>query len=209
MRTFCLLLLSSVFLFFFNSCEVCSCKKVTCPAFNDPEFTDWFPYTLNQKIIFRNNILRDTITIAVVDKSASYDANKGCYNGDIGCFMDYQSYSGEIQPDYSSKFSVSFRAQTPFESANTAKNIAMKFYNFSFSASGITNQGLLIDPGIYSSQYYASLDIAGKTYSNVQMIMKDTAGSIKITGPYKIYLEQNLGIIGYEDYPSLATWIKE
>lgn len=210
MRSICLLLLSAIFLFFLTSCTVCTCKKVPCPGFSDPEFTSWFSYTISQQIIFKSDSLTDTITIASLNKSDSYDAEKGCYNGDNGCTMHYHIYSGETQSDFAPKFSVNFVAQTPFESSVATKQISLRFYNFSFIASGINNQGLLIDPGIYSSQYDASLNIRGNIYNNVQTIMKDTSGSNnKTAGPYKIYLTQNLGMIGYEDYPGLQTWIKQ
>ncbi len=210
MRILCLLLLSSPFLIFFDSCQVCFCKKVSFPAFNDPEFVKWFPYTLNQEIIFRNNSLTDTITIGQLNKSESYGASKGCYHGASGCNTDYHAYSREMLSNYSYKFNVNFGSQTPFESAVTTKGFSLKFYTFICDANDITSEGLSLSPGTYSSHYYASLSIAGNIYNNVQLIIKDTTNSSnKMAGPYKIYLARNQGMIAYEDFPWLRTWIKQ
>jgi len=210
MKIICLLASFFLFSFFLTGCEVCSCKKIPCPEFNAPEFLHWLPYTSSQKIVFRNNSLFDTITIDRIDKSASYEASKGCLHGDNGCTMNYWLSSAEAQPDYTPKFSVDFMSTTPFESSNASKNIALRFYNFTCAASGVDDQGLLIEPGAYSSQYYASFNMAGNIYNNVQVIIKDTSGSTgKTSGPYKIYLAKDQGMVGYEHYPGLQTWIKE
>jgi len=210
MRVICLLLSFASGTLVFQSCQVCSCKKVPCPAFNDPEFINWFPYTPDQKTIFRYNLLTDTITIGRLEKSEAYEAGKGCYHGDIGCNMRYHVYSQEMLSNYSYKFTVNFGSQTPFESSVTTRSFSLKFYTFICDANDINSEGLLLKPGIFSSHYYPSLNIAGSVYNNVQLIIKDTTNSSnKMAGPYKIYLAKNQGMIGYEDYPALRTWIKQ
>ncbi len=210
MRIICLSLLFASFMVFFDSCQVCSCKKVPCPAFNDPEFINWFPYAVYQKIIFSNNSLTDTITIDHLDRSVGYEANKGCFHSASGCAMNYYLSSQEILSNYSSKFFLGFSSQTPFESSVTTKGITLKFYNFICNGSDVNSQGLELNTGIYSSQYHPSLTIAGHLYNNVQVVTKDTTSvGNKTGGVYKIFLAKNQGMIGYEDYPALSTWIKQ
>jgi hypothetical protein len=48
-----------------------------------------------------------------------------------------------------------------------------------------------------------------KTFSNVQLIAKDTAANNKIAGPYKIYLAKDVGIVAYEIYPDLELRVKQ
>jgi len=53
------------------------------------------------------------------------------------------------------------------------------------------------------------MNIGGKSFSNVQLITKDTAAGYKNAGTYKIFLAKNVGIIAYENYPDLRLWIKQ
>jgi hypothetical protein len=210
MRIVCRLLFSVALIISFESCQVCSCKQVPCPAFNDPEFMNWFPYAPDQKIVFRSNSLTDTITIGQLTKSEGYEANKGCYNSASGCNTDYQAYSVEAGTSFHTKFYFLYYGQKPFESSVTSKSITLRFYSFHCTASDVSSEGLQLRAGIYSSQYYPSVTVAGNVFSNVQVIVKDTSNSInKIAGPYRIYLAKNQGIVGYDEYPVLRTWVKQ
>src|SRR5690348_11638847 len=84
-KTIIALALTCRFTLLLQSCkDVCSCKKVTCPAYTNANFDQWFPYTINQQIIYmdsaqqRNN---DTVVITDLTATQAYEANKGCYNG--------------------------------------------------------------------------------------------------------------------------------
>ena len=65
-------------IYFFNSCSICSCKKVTCSAFEDANFINWFAYQQDQQIIFKYQSAFDTISLQGIYKSEAYEANQGC-----------------------------------------------------------------------------------------------------------------------------------
>ena len=193
-------------LLIFNNCNVCSCKKVPCPGFNNSLFTSWFPYTINQQIFFKNGSSTDTVTILNVVNSDPYDASQGCYNGALGCNTSSQIYSGERTGDRP-KLQIYYGSQTPFESTTTSENINLTLRQFNCTAKTITDQGLqvVVSP-LFSVQFFSSVVIAGNTYNNVQLIRRDTND---YTGPYKVYLEKNTGIVAFENYPDLQTWVKQ
>jgi hypothetical protein len=190
----------SLTMFFFDNCTVCSCKKVLCPAFNDTSFNRWFPYNTNNQIIFRNNSDADTFSF-YVDRSADYETTQGCFGAHGGCIPYCHLYSNELYTLYDRKLQVTIYSATP-------KDILLNFYQFNCRATDITDTGLAVVDTSAHSNYHPSMNIGGNTFNSVQLITKDTAGG-KISGPYKIFLEKNAGIIAYETYPDLKLWIKQ
>jgi hypothetical protein len=186
----------------FNSCTVCSCKKVPCSAFSDTIFSRWFPYNTGDEVIFQSTSGSDTVSLYVT-KSEAYEASQGCFGASSGCSAGYcQIYSNELSSSYSKKLHVEIFDTSP-------KNISLTFYQFNCQGTDIADTGMvLIDTSSYS-KYYPSFNIGGKTFSNVQLIAKDTTASNTIAGPYKIFLVKNTGIVAYETYPDLALWIKQ
>ena len=186
----------------FNQCTVCSCKKVPCPAFNDTSFSQWFPYNTDDKVIFQSTSVSDTISLYVA-KSEAYEATQGCFGASGGCTPgNCQIYSNELSTSYNRKFQVSIFG-------GSLKNISFDFYQFNCQATDITDTGLVLMDTSSHSNYYSSFNIRGKTFSNVQLITKDTAGNNKIAGPYKIFLAKDAGIVAYETYPDLELRVKQ
>jgi hypothetical protein len=198
MKFFLAICLSFIIIFLTN-CTVCSCKKVPCPAFNDSNFSAWFPYSTGQQIIFNNNSSFDTISF-YVDKSEAYEATQGCYGASGGCTAQCSVYSNELSSSYNRKLQIVIYGTSP-------KNISFNLYQFSCTASDILDTGLVAPSS--SSKYYSSLQIGNSVYNQVQLIQKDTSGNIIYQGPYKIYFAKNQGIVAYENYPDLRTWIKQ
>jgi len=186
--------------FFFNNCTVCSCKKVPCPAFNDTSFNRWFPYNTNDQIIFRNNSESDTFSF-YVDRSAAYETEQGCFGAHGGCIPYCRVYSNEIYSSYNRKLQVTIYSSSP-------KDISLDFYQFNCRATDIADTGLAVVDTSARSTYFSSINIGSSTFSSIQLITKDTSGG-KISGPYKIFLEKDAGIIAYETYPDLKLWIKQ
>jgi len=208
MRT---LLLTSILLltiYIYNSCSICSCKKVSCPAFEDVSFLDWFSYQ-QSRIIFKYQSAYDTINLLPFEKSEGYEASQGCYNGSDGCSQRLSIASHEMTADFRSKFSVNYISMTSFGSSTSAKSISLYLQGFKFTASDINDQGLVLPPGLYSSNYSSSLSINGTTFNNVQTIIRDTTADISAQQPYKVYLSKGVGLIAYETYPTRALWVKQ
>ncbi|HEX7844259.1 MAG TPA: hypothetical protein VF476_00585 [Chitinophagaceae bacterium] len=205
---FCFIILVILFQ---SSCDVCSCKKVPCPAFDNAEFTAWFPYNSNSTILFKNNTgVADTLSIYSVNKSSSYEARKGCYHGDKGCNTDGSIYATlKHSANANTAVDFNFRTLTAFESSTPAKNLALSFGSFNIQATDLGTNGLVnITTVNYSASFHSQLTLNNTTFSNVQQIVKDTLSS-KQAGIYKLYLSRNEGIIAYEQYPSQTIWIKQ
>jgi hypothetical protein len=188
-------------IFFFDSCTTCSCKKVPCAAFNDTSFDQWFPYKSDDQMIFQNNSVSDTFSL-YVDRSAAYETNQGCFGANGGCLAYCHMYSNELYSSYIRKMQFSIYNSSP-------KNMSFDLYQFNCQASDITDTGLIVIDSFSRSHYYPSMNVGGRTFSNVQLITRDTAASNKISGPYKIFLAKKVGIIAYEIYPDMTLWIKQ
>src|SRR5947208_17180817 len=66
-------------------------KMVNCPAFDDTNFDNWFPYQPSQKLYFTSSQNKhDTVTIGGITKSPSYQGTAG------SCDMNAQITSREI-----------------------------------------------------------------------------------------------------------------
>ena len=201
----CILLLT---IYFFNSCSICSCKKVACPAFEDVNYLSWFPYQQGQQIIFKYQSGYDTITLSGLNKSEAYEASQGCYNGAVGCNQNFSITSNEVTTNFRLKFSISYNSQTPFGSSAAAKSISLFVQGFDCSASDSNDQGLVLQPGLYKSDYSPSLSINGSTFNNVQTITRDTT-DISPPQPFKVYLSKGAGLIAYEIFPTHQLWVKQ
>lgn len=194
---------------FFDSCNICSCKKVPCPAFENTDFQNWFAYSAGQQIIFKNQSAYDTMQLLAFNRNDAYEASQGCYHGDLGCSQYLTIASYGLTPDFRQKLSIDYNSQTPFGSTESKKSISLFLKGFDCPATDINNQGLVLEPGLYSSTYSPSLLINGALYNSVQTIIRDTLVDTFIQQPYKVYLSKGTGLIAYEMFPSHELWIKQ
>ncbi len=190
--------------------DTCSCKKISCPAFEDPVFTKWFPYTDGQQVIFRTSSgKKDTITINTASYSESHDAKQGCTHADPGCSASADIISAEAATPATIKYRVRYSSLTPFTSSETTKSIRINLYTFDLIASGIDDKGLVLQPSsIAQTQNVPALTLNGSTFSNLQIVSTDTTG-VKQAGPYKVYFSGGAGLIAFETYPGGELWVKQ
>ena len=208
MRTVLLNCMLLFIIYFFHSCSICSCKKVSCPAFEDIKYQNWFPYQQGQQIIFKYQLAYDTITLSGFNKSEAYEANQGCYNGAEGCNQNFSIGSNEIAANFRQKFSINYFSQTAFGSSAVVKSISLFLQGFDCSASDINDQGFVLKPGLYQSDYSPSLSINGTSFNSVQTITRDTT-DIAPPQPFKVYLSKGAGLIAYEIFPTHQLWVKQ
>jgi len=120
---------------FFQSCnDVCSCKKVSCPGYSNPDFDTWFPYDSAEKIIFTSGNANDTAFINYVSQRQPYEANKGCYHSDMGCTAD-KSISSNI-------FNVYYHINKDWGGTAVDSGYTLNVYNFSIFAKKLDDEGL-------------------------------------------------------------------
>lgn len=94
----------------------------------------------------------------------------------------------------------------------TLKTI-IKLYGAYIFSSTVNDAGFVLAPTSFRntltvSKFFNSYTLNGNNYSNVQVIARDTMAN-HVNDIYKIILAKNQGIIGFEEYPSLALWVKE
>jgi hypothetical protein len=188
--------------------QVTSCFKSAgttfydCPAFSDPVYDDWFPYLRSQVIKYKNAAgLENTISIHQMEKSPDYKY----YDGGGSCLPNVRVESSQTNSS-SIPFLLEYRKGVVYSSVN----IVLK--TVSFDADNIKDTGLMHLPGttrrFNKTQFLSVYNLNGKNYSNVQIITRDT-GVDKATDIYKIVIAKKIGILAFEEYPSLTQWVKQ
>lgn len=175
-----------------SSCnDVCSCKKVSCPAYKNANFDQWFPYTLQQNVSFMDSAQKlpdDTILINGVSAQQAYEADKGCINGDNGCSSDKYISS------YNYSFSVSYNSSSDWDGTLIDSNYSFALRDFSIIAKGLSSNGFVATSA--SSNYYNNIQLNGKNYPNVQALSRtDTAGGNYDV--YEVYLQKGTGLLAW------------
>lgn len=182
--------------------DVCSCKKVTCPAYTNANFDQWFPYTAAQQVIYMDTAHQqnnDTITITDLTATQAYEANKGCYNGASGCSSDKYIYSNN--------FSVNYNAAADWDGVAIDSNYSLKVYDFSVTAGRLSNTGF--GNTSLPEAFYPMLSLNSKDYQNVQVIYRQDTAAIKGEGISEIYLQKNTGLLAYRYYPSQTLFVRK
>ena len=193
-----------IFSCIFYNCNVCSCKKVSCPAFEDVDFQNWFaPYQSLQQSIYKYQSSTDTITTGIPNKNQTYEASQGCMGANLGCLMNFSVESYEISATFRRKLALSYNG------SSASSFITLFVMGFDCSASDINDQGLVLTSGAYTSNYATSLTLNGNSFNNVQVITRDTTTNHFTDQPYKVYLSKSAGVIAYEMYPGLQLWVKQ
>jgi len=210
-----LILLLCFFLFiqFVNiGCNVCSSKKITCPGFSDSLVLQWFPYHLNQQIAFKGGSNKSEIlTINIVDKSESAEITIGGYGNNRKYYATYRVASLEIDTPYTPRLQIFSNIMYDNSGNLQNKNTQLIFLNETFAATDIVDTGFVrlnTTPSYIFTQFFNTLTLNSKAFTNVQMLQIDT-NFIKPSGIRSVYISKNNGIIGYIRYPSNDLWVKE
>lgn len=182
------------------------CSKKKCGGFADANFDNWFPYKEGQTLYFLSNRNdRDTFSGLTIDKSVPYETGGGYSRG--SCDMDAQIKNNQyISPN---RFNIEYHKF--LETTNT-DYIILNLKDVQFYTMGINDSGLIVKNFSPSENlkttYYYTYNLNGTNYSKIQVVETDTTTS-KTNAVYKIWLAKNVGIVGYESYPSLERWAKQ
>ena len=179
------------------------CSKKKCGGFVDANFDSWFPHKEGQTLYFLSNINdRDTFAELTIDKSVPYETGGG-YAGPGAC----ESYAYIQNQTSTYPYDLDIRCSI---TGNT--NIFLVLKGVTIYANGISDS-LLNTQYANNSQkvnttYFDNFNLNGFNFNKVQLIEIDTIAT-KNNGIYKIWLAKNVGIVGYESYPSLERWAKQ
>lgn len=182
------------------------CSKKKCGGFVDANFDNWFPYKEGQTLYFLSNRNdRDTFSGLTIDKSAPYETGGGYSRG--SCDMDVQIQNNQyVSPN---RFNLEYHK---FLEVTDVDYLILNFKDVQFYAMGINDSGLVAIKFSPSEKlkttYYDTYNFNGTNYNKLQVVESDTA-TTKTNAVYKIWLAKNVGIVGYESYPSLERWAKQ
>ena len=202
------LLLSIVILTAFCACEDCSTKQVTCPAFSDTSFANWFPYVDKQKLIFSSGGVKDTFTLTNSDFSKIYQTtisgnNPGCNAYARLSFSPTDSLGNSSFDIYANRQQDQYSNNKILSSQIFLKN--RRFYG------NLTDSGMqprVYEQNLYSSHFYSSYTIGTTTYQNLQEYYIDTTKTVlKSNEIYKIWIAKGTGLAAYEEYHG-KLWVK-
>lgn len=182
------------------------CSKKKCGGFADANFDNWFPYKEGQTLYFLSNKNdRDTFSGLTVTKSQPFETGGGYSRGE--CSSNAEIRNGlYTSPDY---LNISY---SKFEESGSSNYLNFVIKNSGFIAFGLNDSGFVVNnygskPPIKTT-YYDTYNFNGTNYNKLQIVETDTTAS-KTNAVYKIWLAKNVGIVGYESYPTLERWAKQ
>jgi hypothetical protein len=198
---------ASIILFMGLQAVFSFCGKKTCFAFNNAYYDSWFPYKQKQSIVFASGSELDTLKITFVDRSKQEEISMGY--GTSKCSPRASSSGGFNQRDSITAYSFSSDCYLEENATNPRGNLRLK--GFAISWQSIADTGITLSA--YSSddcysRFQESFTINGASYSNVQVITPNENGKSS-SGISNVYIAKNMGIIGFEEYPSGLLWIKQ
>lgn len=168
----------------------------TCPPFSDAKFDRWFPYRFGQALYFTSSLgNKDTIQLDFVHRSG--ESNRPYYRS---CTMD-ASMNSKLSANNTFDFSVYYSKE------RDNNFMTFNLYDFRLSDAQLNEQSIVTNDARITSTFAAGTEINGKTFPNVLLLQKDTAG-MREDGIYKVWLSQQAGLVGYEHYPSTERWVK-
>ncbi len=195
--------------------DECSGKQVTCPSFDNPLALQWLPYSVNQQLIYTStNAKSDTFTMRSIDLSKSFSSTVSGNQPDCVAQGNWQTNPYSVAVADSNLY---FRVQQSIDQYTSSQSLYtyLQVKNFLAEGAGFADTGLIKDPSIgnygnVTTSFQLSLILAGKTFNNVQAIQIDTTnGKISSGKVYKIYIAKNIGLVGYQNYPSNNLWVKQ
>lgn len=198
-------LLSSVLIFCY-SCGECS-KKIDCPGYQDDVLDRFFPYQDNQQLIFLSSTNeQQTLTLKNMETSEPYQAVGRPYGGTPICRATKRFAAAETDTSGRTLFGITLEKEgNHFRSADFA--IGRNWIRFQlFSDTGIAR----IDINGFSTPVKTqhNIIVGNRTFNKAIVAGRDTVG-LKQPGIYQIYYTEAEGLVGYKEYPSLKTWVKQ
>ena len=203
-------LLFIICLAYLSGCTTCSTKKITCPAFDEPAFTKWFPYNDSSRMVYKDLVTADTFTYAVSMKniSGTYETSiGGVENANNPCNASAYFASSNYNNSPAGAFSITYN----INNQQSVKSLDLHFNNSDWTAGEIFENsfGVSLDYGGEVAKIDSAQNLLfdnGITYQQVVILTNDTVSN-KIERAYKLFIAKNIGIIGCEMFPSKQKWV--
>jgi hypothetical protein len=193
------------------SCTDCS-KKVDCAAYEDALLDAWFPYQKADKLVFATNTgLTRTMTVGFVMASDPYQTRES--RGACEAYKMIRSVQNDSlgNPDMDLRLLKIER----FSDNLTERRLEMSLLRNYIHAANLQDNGFTGWGNSNSSsatgippQFHPSIQLNGKTFTNVQSVYFDTLGA-KRPSIYKIYISKMNGLVAYETLEGSLLWVKQ
>jgi hypothetical protein len=187
----------------FYSCGICS-KKIDCPGFKDNVLVSLFPYSDNQQLVFRTGNEQNIFTLKNTETTEPYQTTSGFSSPTVECYAKKVFASTETDSAGQSRFGVVLSVSDYGREAQVMVNRTYLMFE-NIQDTGF--QFVTIQQFPARLQYLSSLTLGTRNIANVISATRDTA--MKLSGIFKIYYTKTEGIVGYAEYPSLKTWVKQ
>lgn len=188
------------------ACGNCS-KKVDCPGYNDTVLNKLFPYANGQAIVFRANT-SETVTLVLrnTETTQPYQASSsGVFAPGPVCEARKLFESEERDSAGQKIFTLTLSGNDYQHSADLRlKQTSVSFYAYAdtgFAGIAIHNFNAIL-------KRLPTVQIGNRNFTDVTFAARDTSVA-KVMGIYQIYYAKNEGLVGYAEYPSLKTWVKQ
>jgi|GEM_PF-3208341 len=193
-------------------CTLCSTKKVTCGAFDDPDFDNWFPYQQGSRAIFKNTVTADTFsyTIEQVNMSGTYEITTGGFSSAATQNCTSSAYFGSV--NYNNRPFGAFRIRYFINNERGEKRLELYFNNSIWETGEVFDSSIAActvcqpDPQTVIKKEQQFVFDNGTTYNEVVVLTSDTASN-KLERAYKLFIAKNRGVIGCEMFPSKQKWV--
>lgn len=196
---------TAVLTVFLLSCGDCS-RRIDCPGYKDDTLDSWFPYQNNQRLVLRNSANQfDTITLVNTETTAPYQARSGAFGPPLYCQAHKVFQSAEVDTFKRHQFMIEL---------NTGPDARMvygtiggaSFHLYKFTGNGLAQVSL--DGRNAIIKLLATVTLGNRRFANVVEATVDTTSG-QTAGLYQLYYARGEGLVGYSEYPSQKTWIKQ
>lgn len=196
---------------YFSGCTVCSTKKVTCPAFDDPHFFTWMPYDDSTTLVFKNITTADTFSYSISQKniSASYEITTGGFRTSPPQQCIANAYLAST--DYSNTGFGTLRIYYDVSKDAGINRLELIFNNATWNAGAINDSSIqpIVNSGYEAAAITKERNIVfdnGVRYAELVTLENDTSFN-KTERAYKLFIAKNIGIVGCEMFPSKQKWV--
>jgi len=194
-----------------SGCTLCSTKKIACNGFNDPFFSQWFPYSQYSRLVFKNPETEDTFsyTISNVYSTAPYEATIGGYNNNTRSCNASKEMRSDNNGTADGFVDIYYSISEFFDNGPVQKSMSISFKNSSWNTGEISATGIAAIPDASASTISSNTNVPfenGFTYPLLVTLTNDTVVN-KASLVYKLYIAKNVGIVGFETFPSKQKWV--
>lgn len=203
---------SFVLILVYAGCTLCSTKKINCPAFEDPFFDQWFPYTQNALLRFKGPNAADTLNFFIqsIYESPGYESTQGGFNGGGGFCLASKDMFGRAASNMNEYISIRYDKDESYSSGGqNSSRLSVDLIGNNWIARSLNNNSI----SAYENNEYNVVDSGysvnfsnGVNYPVLATITNDTIVN-KTSRFYRLFIAKGFGIIGFDEYPSNKRWV--